>query len=104
MTTNGNGYDWMTPVMTSGQELFNTVSAEKLNFFPFKEFKIPVYFFAGKYDYATSSEVVNEYFNTIKAPEKKLFWFEHSGHSPNWEEPKLYYQRVMEVAANSKIK
>ncbi len=35
---------------------------------------------------------------TIKAPKKKLYWFEHSGHSPNWEEPALFHERLVEVA------
>jgi hypothetical protein len=47
--------------------------------------------------------VAEQYFETIKAPKKELFWFEHSGHSPNWEEPTLFYQRVLQVAADNKI-
>jgi pimeloyl-ACP methyl ester carboxylesterase len=94
--------DWITPVMTTGRILFNYMNAEKINFFSYNEFKIPIYFFIGKYDYNTSAIVAEQYFKTIKAPKKKLFWFEHSGHSPNWEEPKLFYQRLSIIAADSK--
>ncbi len=43
-----------------------------------------------------------QYFETINAPKKKLFWFEHSGHSPSWEEPAFFYQRVVKIAADCK--
>ena len=92
----------MTPVMTTGRILFDYMNAEKINLSTYKEFKIPIYFFVGKYDYNTSAIVAEQYFETIKAPKKKLFWFEHSGHSPNWEEPKLFYQRLLQVAADCK--
>jgi hypothetical protein len=54
-------------------------------------------------NHTTSAVVAEQYFETIKAPKKELFWFEHSGHSPNWEEPALFYQRVLQVAADNKI-
>jgi hypothetical protein len=31
--------------------------------------------------------------------EVELFLFEHSGHSPNWGEPALFYQPVLQVAS-----
>ena len=94
--------DWMTPVMTTGKILFDYMNTEKIDFFRYKEFKIPIYFFLGRYDYNTSSVVAEEYFNTITAPKKKLFWFDHSGHSPIWEEPTLFYQRLLQVKAECK--
>jgi len=95
--------DWMTPVMTYGKVLFNYMNATNIDFSPINEFKVPVYFFIGRYDHNTSAEVAAAYFKTIKAPKKELFWFEHSGHSPNWEEPDLFYHCVLLVAADNKI-
>ena len=95
--------DWMTPVMTTGKVLFNYMNATDIDFFKFRDFKVPVYFFIGKYDHNTSAAIAAEYFGTIKAPKKELFWFDHSGHSPNWEEPTLFYQRVVQVAADNEI-
>jgi pimeloyl-ACP methyl ester carboxylesterase len=91
--------DWMTPLMTSGRTLFNYMNSTNIDLFQYTDFKLPVYFFIGRYDHITSAEVAGEYFGTIKAPKKKLYWFEHSGHSPNWEEPALFRQRLVEVAA-----
>ena len=62
--------DWMTPVMTTGKILFNYMNTININFFPYKEFKLPIYFFIGKYDHNTSAKVAEEYFETIKAPKK----------------------------------
>jgi len=94
--------DWMTPVMTTGKVLFNYMNAIKIDFSPFKKFNLPIYFFIGKYDHNTAATVAEQYFKTITAPKKKLFWFEHSGHSPNWEEPTLFYQRLLQVADECK--
>jgi proline iminopeptidase len=95
--------DWMSPLMTTGKILFNYMNAEHIDLSPYKEFKLPVYFFIGRYDHNTSAKLAEEYFKTIKAPKKKLFWFEHSGHSPNWEEPGIFYQCLLEVAGDNKI-
>ncbi len=96
--------DWMGPMMKTGKLLFNYMNATHLDLFPFNEFKIPMYFFVGKYDYITSSTIVEQYYKSIKAPRKNLYWFEYSGHSPNWEEPTVFYQRILQVATDCKIK
>jgi len=59
-----------------------------------KEVEVPVYFCAGKYDYNTPFELVEKYYNQIKAPTKNLFWFEKSAHSPNFEE-KSKFEDIM---------
>jgi pimeloyl-ACP methyl ester carboxylesterase len=94
--------DWMTPVMTSGRTLFNYMNSTNIDLSQYTKFKLPVYFFIGRYGHVTFAEVAAQYFDTIKAPKKKLYWFEHSGHSPNWEEPALFHQRLVEVAAEYK--
>lgn len=49
--------------------------------------EIPIYFFAGKYDYTCSYSLQKEYFEAIVAPEKEFYTFEDSAHSPIYEEP-----------------
>ena len=46
------------------------------------EFKMPYYVFDGRLDQNTPAALVQEYFDSIKAPEKELIWFENSGHNP----------------------
>lgn len=89
--------DWFTPLMTSGKELFNHMNSIRLDLSHYKEFKIPMYFFAGRYDYNTPSTVAEEFYKEIKAPKKKFFWFEHISHSPQWEEPEVFHRRLVEI-------
>ncbi|MBU9737012.1 alpha/beta hydrolase [Diplocloster agilis] len=48
---------------------------------------IPIYFFAGIYDYTCSYSLQKEYFDQIQAPIKAFYTFSHSAHSPLFEEP-----------------
>jgi pimeloyl-ACP methyl ester carboxylesterase len=51
---------------------------------------VPVYFFAGRHDYNTPFELVEEFSSTLEAPHNEIVWFENSAHSPNLEESDLY--------------
>jgi len=56
-----------------------------------KRVEIPVYFFAGKYDYFTFSELVQKFYDQLEAPNGKyFFWFKNSGHHPEFEEPEKF--------------
>ena len=46
-------------------------------------FELPVYFFAGKYDYNTPSELAEGYMASLSAPHKELIWFPESSHFLN---------------------
>ena len=51
------------------------------------DFKIPIYFFHGIYDYTCSYELAKKYFDKINAPVKAFYIFDQSAHSPLLEEP-----------------
>jgi pimeloyl-ACP methyl ester carboxylesterase len=51
------------------------------------ELEIPAYFFEGIYDYTCSYAEAKLYFEKLKAPIKGFYIFEHSAHSPFFEEP-----------------
>jgi pimeloyl-ACP methyl ester carboxylesterase len=51
------------------------------------DFKIPVYFFHGLYDYTCSYELAKKYFDNITAPIKGFYTFDQSAHTPLFEEP-----------------
>lgn len=61
------------------------------------EVQVPVYFFVGRNDYNTPFELAEKYYNTIKAPSKKMIWFENSGHAPHFEEPEKFARMMTEV-------
>jgi pimeloyl-ACP methyl ester carboxylesterase len=50
------------------------------------DFKIPVYFLHGLYDYTCSYELAKKYFDKINAPIKGFYTFDQSAHSPLLEE------------------
>lgn len=60
------------------------------------EFQVPYFIFQGRYDKNTPSALVPAYFERLKAPIKELVWFEHSAHSPFYEEPERFKQLLRE--------
>ncbi len=56
------------------------------------ELEIPVYFFHGIYDYTVSYVLARDYFEKLKAPLKGFYTFEHSAHSPVFEQPEIASQ------------
>ena len=52
-----------------------------------KTLEIPIYFFAGKYDYTCCYSLQEEFYNQIEAPKKEFYVFEHAAHSPIFECP-----------------
>lgn len=62
-----------------------------------KELKVPVYFLQGKYDYQTPAILVKEYYKILKAPKKKVFWFEKSAHNPLFEEPEKFNKILVKI-------
>jgi len=49
--------------------------------------KAPLFVFAGRRDYQTPSEIAAAWLETVKAPKKGVFWFEHSAHMMHIEQP-----------------
>ncbi len=58
---------------------------------------IPVYFMSGKHDYVTPHELVELYFQVIKAPKKEIILFTNSAHFPFFEEPKKFADEIVKV-------
>ena len=61
------------------------------------EYKVPVFYILGTKDYQVSSEIASDYFETIQAPEKKLYWIEDAGHLPNLTKPKEFNEALKEI-------
>ena len=59
--------------------------------------EIPVYFIAGRHDYNTPSELVEQYYNELEAPEgKRMYWFENAAHMPEFEEPEHFHSIMID--------
>jgi proline iminopeptidase len=52
-----------------------------------RDLKTPLILLLGRHDINVSSEVAAEWFATVRAPSKRLVWFERSGHHVTSEEP-----------------
>jgi pimeloyl-ACP methyl ester carboxylesterase len=53
-------------------------------------FAVPIYFMEGRYDHRADSQLAQTYLAQLQAPAKGLVWFEHSAHSPPFEEPAAF--------------
>ena len=56
------------------------------------------YIFDGKLDMNTPSELVQDWYDTIEAPDKELVWFVNSGHNPMGDEPEKFKKLLREKA------
>lgn len=92
--------EWMAASVYAQQALLPDILAT--DFSQRTDFRIPVFFFAGRHDFNTPSILVAEYVQHITAPDKDLVWFENSGHSPPWEEPEEFRMRLVEVVSGNK--
>jgi pimeloyl-ACP methyl ester carboxylesterase len=62
-----------------------------------KKVNLPVFFLQGRHDYETPAPLVKEYATTLKAPRKKLIWFENSAHFPFYEESSAFNKALVNV-------
>jgi proline iminopeptidase len=67
------------------------------------EIKIPVYFLLGKHDYNVPYILAEDYFKKLKAPEKKLVFFNNSAHLPPFEEPKKFVEVMEEIVSKTNL-
>jgi hypothetical protein len=68
------------------------------------EFEIPVYFLAGSHDYTCNAALAKDYFEKNNAPVKGFYIFEHSAHSPVFEEPEKARQILQADVLNGENK
>jgi len=61
----------------------------------FVKLDVPVYFFLGRYDVNAPTVMVEEYEQILDAPDKKIVWFEHSGHSPWINESEKFVKEML---------
>jgi len=60
------------------------------------ELRIPVYFCLGRHDNEVPSVLSAKYFQVLKAPAKRIVWFERSSHMPNTEEKDEFNRFMIE--------
>ena len=63
-----------------------------------QELACPVLLYAGRHDYTTPSALVKQWFDALRAPQKRFVWFEHSAHMIYEEEPGRFLVHLVEDA------
>jgi pimeloyl-ACP methyl ester carboxylesterase len=58
--------------------------------------EIPVFVIAGRFDHEVPSEIAARYFESLRAPAKRLVWFERSAHMPQYEEADRFTAFMLE--------
>lgn len=53
-------------------------------------YEVPMYFIQGSNDYITPTEMVEKFYEPLKAPEKKMVLQENGGHTPFLDDPKAF--------------
>ena len=74
-----DSYDFFAATYYSGTELMEELMSYDARGLG-RRFETPMFFFQGESDVNTPTELVNEYFSTIQAPEKELVLFKDCGH------------------------
>ena len=76
------------------------VTQDAVNFNAFDsdwQLKIPIYFFIGRYDYTCYASLQQEFYESIEAPQKGMYIFENSAHSPIYEEHERGKEGLREI-------
>jgi pimeloyl-ACP methyl ester carboxylesterase len=59
----------------------------KTNYDAVTRLAVPTFIFAGRHDHCISSVLADAWLTKLDAPQKRTFWFEHSAHMIQYEEP-----------------
>ena len=59
------------------------------------EFRVPVFFFHGRYDPYVRPAPVEKFADAITAPAHELVWFENAGHFPFFEDPEMFTHELV---------
>jgi pimeloyl-ACP methyl ester carboxylesterase len=85
----GRGKAWSRGILWD--EFLSTDLTERVT-----ELELPVYVCQGRYDATTNLELARAYCERLRAPVKAFYTFEHSAHSPAFEEPARFREVLRE--------
>jgi proline iminopeptidase len=57
--------------------------------------EVPIVFFLGRYDRHVDARIAHAYLKGLRAPIKRVVWFENSAHNVPFEEPRLFNASVV---------
>ncbi len=85
-----------------GMKMYRTTPFfEELSDFDYRtlipELSIPAYFISGEKDYNCPFELVRDYCDKLRAPDKGFFLIPNAAHSPLWENPGVTHEILREI-------
>ena len=63
------------------------------------DYQTPMFYVLGRYDEWTSSVIAANYFETIQAPKKDLYWVEDAGHMVDTDNPSAFAHAISDILA-----
>ena len=107
--------DWMklymkSPIMSFFRDGRIMMDAEKFNrnlmgemydydIRSIKDYQVPIFYVLGRHDVWTPSTAAAEYFETISAPQKGLYWIEDAGHMIDTDNPSAFWNTIKEITS-----
>jgi len=86
----------MSDIEEFNQKLYDEVCFE-YDIRAIKEYQVPIYYVLGRHDEWTTSTIAAEYFETIQAPKKGLYWIEDAGHLVDTDNPSAFFSTIKEI-------
>ncbi len=75
---------------TIGKEVV-TIELDKTHL----NFNLPMFYFLGRHDHVTPSTYAADYIEKIRAPIKRIVWFEHGCHAPQWSNKQEFLDKLV---------
>jgi pimeloyl-ACP methyl ester carboxylesterase len=88
----GEEFSFLAFVGLNGDGMFSQVDLPKLG----TDFAIPMFFVQGAQDLLFTPDVIQRYYDSLKAPQKALIMLEHAGHDPNQDVIDAEYRLLMD--------
>jgi pimeloyl-ACP methyl ester carboxylesterase len=62
--------------------------------------EVPIILVQGRLDQVVPGSAAQRYYDTLTAPSKQLIWFEHSAHTPQYDEPARFRDVLLTLRAS----
>ena len=62
--------------------------------------EVPIVLAQGRHDRVAPGEAAQRFYDSVKAPTKRLVWFERSAHTPQFDEPDNFRRLLLDVKDN----
>jgi pimeloyl-ACP methyl ester carboxylesterase len=58
---------------------------------------VPIVMVQGRLDMVAPGSAAEDYFNALASPKKQLVWFDHSAHTPQYDEPQAFRDLLLRI-------